>query len=596
MSKMLMCFLLLSVFIHCTFAHPTKKLQGPPPNLRPEEIESEDTFEGDIKLTEAQREQLENEILGGPTKRKAIKNQFYRWDDAIIPYEIADESLDNEAVIRSAIEHWESNTCVRFREASSGHRVLFTKQDGCWSHIGKIDKKPQPISIGEGCESLGTIAHEIGHAAGFFHEQSRPDRDDFVEILWGNVKSGYSGNFEKQGTSVINTMDVPYDLTSLMHYGKDFFTKNGLPTIVTVDPILQDVIGERSGLSFQDIHLANLMYECDVDCTGTPCKNGGYRRSTNGCNCLCPPNFSGTLCQTEETPDSCSMTIDESESSSGSISSPNYPENYSNNLDCNIYFKGTSKLTVTFNVFDLEPHSSCNWDYVDIRTDNFYYSGNKFCGTNKPETIVKEDGKLLLAFHSDGIETAGGYTATYAFEPTTAEATTKTSESFTTNEVTGLFTTNEVLLQTIACTGDSVVPRNYDLIESSGLGFRHGFMTAWADVDGNGFANAYCRIMKTGGRRFPSCLKPDGTEFTIPGAGTVQFDVGYKKTAFMRDMDNDGKDDFCRCIRDGRSSKFRCVKAGTDYFRPEEGFDLVDAPYDGQCKTVQVDHDTGFIY
>ena len=34
-----------------------------------------------------------------------------------------------------------------------------------------------------------------GHAVGFHHEQSRPDRDDFITILRNNIQQGKSNLF-----------------------------------------------------------------------------------------------------------------------------------------------------------------------------------------------------------------------------------------------------------------------------------------------------------------------------------------------------------------------------------------------------------------
>ena len=59
----------------------------------------------------------------------------------------------------------------------------------CWSWIGRIGG-PQDISIGPGCEDKGIVIHEIFHALGRWHEQSRPDRDLYVEIIMENIQEG----------------------------------------------------------------------------------------------------------------------------------------------------------------------------------------------------------------------------------------------------------------------------------------------------------------------------------------------------------------------------------------------------------------------
>lgn len=60
----------------------------------------------------------------------------------------------------------------------------------CSSLIGYRSGQSQTVTLGSGCEYRGTIAHEIMHLLGFYHEQTRTDRDQYIDVNKDNIIPG----------------------------------------------------------------------------------------------------------------------------------------------------------------------------------------------------------------------------------------------------------------------------------------------------------------------------------------------------------------------------------------------------------------------
>ncbi|CAG0904917.1 unnamed protein product, partial [Cyprideis torosa] len=183
-----------------------------------------------------------------------------------------------ETIIR-AIRILDFATCISFVPRNASHRdylsILPQKEPkGCWSSIGRIGGK-QKLSLQKPEKGRskclggpGRAIHEIMHSLGVFHEQSRSDRDNYINVIWDNVKPGthsiqsafcFKHNFNVAPDENV-TFNFEYDYNSIMHYGSKHFSVKGKRTILPKKSGV--VIGQRVNLSKTDCMKLNAMYGC----------------------------------------------------------------------------------------------------------------------------------------------------------------------------------------------------------------------------------------------------------------------------------------------------------------------------------------------
>ena len=132
-------------------------------------------IEGDIIIGTAE------EVEAAALSPQAV----YRTNESLWPadkifYEISSGfSSSQESDIEDAIEHFDNSTDMTLIERTSEtNYVDFESSSVCNSWVGMKGGR-QVINLSSSC-GYGSIIHEIGHAAGLWHEQSRGDRDDEI--------------------------------------------------------------------------------------------------------------------------------------------------------------------------------------------------------------------------------------------------------------------------------------------------------------------------------------------------------------------------------------------------------------------------------
>jgi hypothetical protein len=199
----------------------------------------------------------ETPIPSGHGSYDAPVPQF--WDRGEVPYAI-NPDLPNPQRVEAALQYFMEHTSLKFIPYSGQHDAIVFEPgtEHCFSALGRVGGL-QPIKLAAGCGTQ-EIMHEVMHALGFVHEQSRSDRDRYVEILWDNIQPDFQIQFAIVPDSFMEAeKDTPFDYHSIMIYPPASFALSpGLNTMKSIGP---DAISPpASGLSDGDLRRIDRTY------------------------------------------------------------------------------------------------------------------------------------------------------------------------------------------------------------------------------------------------------------------------------------------------------------------------------------------------
>ena len=183
-----------------------------------------------------------------------------------------------------------NGSCVSFRQRHPYDRayVQIAKSTcagvscECSSNVGMVTARGtvgvSRTFLSSNCTNIGSILHELGHVLGRYHEHSRIDRDNYVEILYQNIYAYAISNFF---IYLDTNTPIAYDYNSIMHYDSRAYSINGLATIRPLNTTTHPFgavaspkaplagtplahMGQRLYLTELDYANINFMYNCST--------------------------------------------------------------------------------------------------------------------------------------------------------------------------------------------------------------------------------------------------------------------------------------------------------------------------------------------
>lgn len=183
------------------------------------------------------------EALKNPvqTRGAIIDNTKYQWPNGTVYYQFDPAILaETKNIILKAMEEWNFSTggVIKFVERTNQKNYVWIfNGDGNFSTLGMRGGE-QKLSLYPG-EGRGSALHEIGHTLGLIHEQSRSDRDEYINIMWDNIQVGTKTNFEiwPEHHTIVAFLHDEFDFESIMLYPSynNFAITYSKPTITKKD-------------------------------------------------------------------------------------------------------------------------------------------------------------------------------------------------------------------------------------------------------------------------------------------------------------------------------------------------------------------------
>ncbi|CAI4232952.1 unnamed protein product [Auanema sp. JU1783] len=355
-------------------------------------------YQNDIMLTEEQIDMIsEDNQPMSRSKRQAYRDRYYPrflWTNNIVYYYFDSSCSNMRTVFQKAANIWAQSTCISFVQSSTAtNRIKVFKGQGCYSYIGMIGGD-QELSLGSNCDTVGIAAHEIGHALGFFHQQSRHDRDQYITLSVNNIREAMLGQFDKETQSTNNNYGMPYDYGSVMHYGGRSSSINGNPTMTAKNANYQSTMGSDI-IGFYDMSMINTHYNCRNNCSAASsakCVNGGYPNPKSCQACVCPGGYGGTLCDAR--PSGCGSELTPTTAWKTLKSTMGNGQTVPDISFCNYWIKAASgqKIEVRMKSYSGVMTDGCVYGGVEIKSqDDASMTGYRFCSNaDKDKSFISK--------------------------------------------------------------------------------------------------------------------------------------------------------------------------------------------------------------